>query len=149
MAAGVYLWLWARYCIYAIWLRALLQYIVYSLWVGHVSTGISRLLCIYVLRWWGKTWYAFMETSTIQLGDDDGSVSRYPLPLTVLTKESIDDLPGIHGSRVGHVPWTHGSWVPPKVTYPGSGSERVLAVLKVQAQEPRPRMRLFTTFCQF
>ena len=83
------------------------------------------------------------------MGDDDGSMTHDPLPLTVLTKESIDDLPGIHGSRVGHVPWTHGSWVPPKVTYPGSGSERVLAVLKVQAQEPRPRMRLFTTFCQF
>ena len=72
-----------------------------------------------------------------------------PLPLTVLTKESIDDLPGIHGSRVGHMSRDPRSWDTPKVTYPGSGSERVLAVLKVQAQEPRPRMRLFTTFCQF
>ena len=82
-------------------------------------------------------------------------MDRYPFTMTtylvhvLLTNESIDDLPGIHGSRVGHVPWVHGSRGTPKVTYPGSGSERVLAVLKVQAQEPRPRMRLFTTFCQF
>ena len=57
--------------------------------------------------------YAFMETSTIQLGDDDGS--RYPSPIHYvlqyyITKESMDDPPGMgHGSMD---PWI---WGPPKV----------------------------------
>ena len=57
-----------------------------------------------------------METSTIQLGDVDGS--RYPSTIHIhvlLTKESVDDLPGIHGSRVGHQSMDPWIWGPPKV----------------------------------